>query len=329
MKILVTGAAGFLGSILVPLLIEKGYKVKALDNFYFGIDSLRDVEDDSNLEVIKVDTRKLNPAILSDVSVVVDLAAIGQPDPQGLIDIALYYDINCLAPVRVATLSKLKGVKRYIFASTCSVYGVQKNVVNEESKLNPLDRYAKTKSIVEENVLKLTDNKFSVTVLRFATLYGYSPKMRFDLLLNGMVLSAFQTNKIMILGDGQQKRPIVHVKDVADAILKVVNAEEEKVKGEIYNVGSNAQNFSVYEVAELTRKIFKNCKFEFYGDPDKRSYVVNFDKISDILKFRPKYTPEDGVREIQEALESGKLRPQDNHWVIRWWAKLCKEGKVW
>ena len=326
-KILVTGGAGFLGSVLVPLLLEKGYYVKVLDNFYFKIDSLEPIKNNPNLEVINQDVRTLDPKKLEDIYAVVDLAAISQPDPQGMIDLALYYDINYLAPVRVATLSKLKGVKKYIFASTCSVYGVQEEIVNESSNPNPLDRYAQTKSMVEERVLKLTDDDFSVTILRFATLYGYSPKMRFDLLLNGMALSAYQNNKIMILGDGQQKRPIVHVKDVANAIIKVM--EEEKAKGEVFNIGSNDQNFKVYEVAELIREILGNCELEFYGDPDKRSYEVSFDKSLEVLGFKTEYTPRDGVREIFEALESKLVVPQDNHWVVKWWAKLSKEGRVW
>ena len=329
MKVLVTGAAGLLGSVLTPLLLEKGYQVKALDNFYFKIDSLSEVRDNANLEVITEDTRRVTPSILEDVSVVVDLAAIAQPDSKGLIDAALYYDINSLAPIRVATLSKIKGVKRYIFASTCSVYGVQEAVVDEKSKSNPQDKYAETKAIVEENILRLNDSNFHTTILRFATLYGYSPKMRFDLLLNGMTLSAFRDKKIMILGDGQQKRPIVHVRDAARAIVTVIEEGGDKVNGEIFNVGNNDQNYTVKEVAELVGNSVKGCTSEFYGDPDNRSYKVNFDKISRILGFRTKYTPEDGTQEICAALEKGRLTPQDNHWVIKWWEKLSREGNLW
>lgn len=329
MKILVTGAAGLLGSVLVPLLLERCYEVKALDKFYFKIDSLSDVRNNPRLEIVTADTRSFNPAVLDGISAVVDLAAIGQPDPNGLIDLALYYDINSLASIRVATLSKLRGVKRYIFASTCSVYGVQEEVVDERSQPNPMDRYAETKAMVEDSVLKLSDDAFCTTILRFATIYGYSPKMRFDLLLNGMTLSAFRDNKIMILGDGQQKRPIVHVRDVANAIIKVLEEKKDKVDGQIFNVGSNDQNYSVREVAELVGNSVKGCSFEFYGDPDSRSYRVNFDKISRVLGFRTNYTPQDGAQEICEALASKKLVPQDNHWVIKWWVKLSKEENLW
>jgi len=298
MTVLVTGGAGFIGSVLIRKLLSQGYKVKCLDRFIFGEESLKEIENNKNLEIIKADTRTVNPAILKDVSVVIDLAAIGQPDPKQLIDPTLFYDINYLGPVRVATLSKIKGVERYIFASTCSTYGFQKEIVDETSKLNPIDIYAKTKAQVEKYIFQLSDENFSVTALRFATLYGLSPKMRFDLVANAMTLTLYKHNKIMIGGDGTQVRPIVHVKDVANAIIKVIEAEKEKIAGEVFNVGSNEQNYNMLELAELIGSIKPGYKKEFYGEIDKRSYRVNFDKITKTLNFKVKYTPQDGAREI-------------------------------
>ncbi len=328
MKVLVTGAAGFLGSILTRMLLDKGYEVRALDRFFFPIDSLGSIKNNPNLEVIKADTRTFNPSFLNGVSIVIDLAAISQPDPQVLIDPALYYEINYLAPVRVATLSQLKGVKKYIFPSTCSVYGVQDHIVNETSKVNPIDAYAETKSLVEGPILKLNRADFNVTILRFATLYGFSPKMRYDLLLNGMTLSALQNNKIMILGDGEQRRPIVHVRDAARALIKVIESDESKVKGEVFNIGSNDQNFKVYEVADVIKSNLVGIGSEFYGDPDLRSYQVNFDKAGRLMGYNTEFTPAYAIKEIAAALAEGS-KPVDANWVIRWWVKLSKEEKLW
>jgi len=325
MQVLVTGGAGYIGSVLIRKLLARGYKVKCLDRCIFGKDSLKEVEGNKNLEIIEGDTRSFNPNIFNDVSVVVDLAAIGQPDPQELIDPSLFYDINYVGSVRVATLSKARGVERYIFASTCSVYGFQTKVVDESSKLNPVDIYARTKAQVEKTIFQFLDKDFSVTALRFGTLYGLSPKMRFDLVANTMTLSLFRNNKIMIGGDGTQVRPIVHVKDVADAIIKVIEAEKEKVSGEIFNVGSNEQNYTMLELADLIGSIKPGCKKEFFGEVDKRSYRVNFDKIAKTLGFKPKYTPEKAAKEIYEALESGELVPEERHYTIKWWKQLSEK----
>jgi nucleoside-diphosphate-sugar epimerase len=327
-KVLVTGAGGFLGVNLVSMLLDKGYQVKALDKFYFKIDSLADLKNNPNLEIVRADTRTFDPAILNDVSTVVDLAAIAQPDPQVLIDPALYYGINYLGPVRVATLSQIKGVKRYIFPSTCSVYGVQTSIVNEGSKLNPIDSYAETKAMAEQPLLSLNKDGFTVTIVRFATLYGFSPKMRFDLLLNGMTLSALQNNKIMILGDGEQRRPIVHVKDAARSVIAIIESDVKKVSGEIFNIGSNDQNYKVHEVASLIKEKMPNITFENYGDPDRRSYHVNFDKVNRVLGYHTQYRPADAIKEIDSALKKG-LKPIDNHWVIRYWAQISKEENLW
>lgn len=329
MTILVTGGAGYIGSVLIRDLLSRGYRVRCLDRFVFGKESLREVGKDNNLQIIEADTRTFSPTILEGVSVVVDLAAIGQPDPQQLIDPALFYDVNYLGSVRVATLSKVKGIERYIFASTCSTYGFQKEVVKETSKPNPVDIYARTKVLVEKNIFPLCNGRFTVTALRFATLYGLSPKMRFDLVANTMTLSLFRNNKIMIGGDGKQVRPIVHVQDVANAVIKVIEAEKEKVSGEIFNVGSNEQNYTMLELADLIGSIKPGYEKEFFGEVDKRSYRVNFDKITNTLGFKVEYTPQKGAEEIYGALESGSLVPDPRHYTIKWWEHLSKKEDLW
>lgn len=321
MKILVTGGAGYIGSVLIPQILEKGYQVKCLDKFFFGRGSLKDVE--SKIEIIKDDTRCFNSSILKDVSVVVDLAAISQPDPAGQIDSAKFYDMNYLGPFRVANLSKQLGVERYVFPSTCSTYGSQSEFLDEKSPLNPLEIYAKTKVLAESAVLSLSDEEFSVTGLRLGTVYGLSPKMRFDLVLNGMTLSLFKMGKIMVMRDGRQVRPIVHVKDVARAIMKVIEADEEKTNGEVFNVGANNQNFEIFELAKLIGdSIGISYETEWYGGPDTRSYRVNFDKIGDVLGFKTDHTPKEGVAEIYEGLKDGVVKDSEEAHVIRWYKRL-------
>ena len=329
MTILVTGGAGYIGSVLIRKLLSLGYDVKCLERFFFGKDSLLAIEEEPNLELIEADTRSFSPRVLGGVSTVVDLAAIAQPDPRELIDQALFYDINYLGPARVAILSKMRGVERYIFASTCSTYGFQKKTVDEESELNPVDIYARTKALVEGSILQICDSDFSVTTLRFATLYGLSPKMRFDLVANTMTLSLFKDNKVMVGGDGKQCRPIVHVEDVADAIVRVIETEEENVSGEVFNVGSNEQNYTMLELADLTGSIAPSYRKEFFGEVDNRSYRVDFSKIAKILRFKAEYTPQKSAEEIYKALECGELVPAERHYTIKWWERLSKEEDLW
>jgi len=329
MLVLVTGGAGYLGSVLIKQLLSKGYRVKCLDRFIFGEESLREIEGERTLEIIKDDTRSFDPNILNGVSAVVDLAAIGQPDPQELIDQALFYEMNYVSPVRVAILSKLRGVERYVFASTCSTYGFQKKIVDETSEPNPMDIYARTKLLVEKNISMINDKKFNVTALRFGTLFGLSPKMRFDLVANTMTLSLYRDNKIMMGGDGTQCRPIVHVKDVADSIIKVIEAEKEKVSGEVFNVGTNNQNYTMLELADLIGSIKPGYRKEFFGEVDKRSYRVNFNKITKTLNFTAEYTPQKAAREIYKALESGKLVPDEKHYTIKWWKHISEKQNLW
>jgi len=323
MRVLVTGGAGYIGSTLLRLLLEKGYDVVCLDRFFFGYDSIKDIED--QIRVVKDDVRWFDPSILNGVDAVFDLAALSN-DPTGELDPQKTLDINYKGRVRVAKLAKKHGVKRYVLASSCSVYGFQEGILTEQSGVNPLTTYAKANVLAEKEVLPLADNSFIVTVLRQATVYGFSYRMRFDLAINGMTLSLFKNGKLRIMRDGTQWRPFVHVKDTSRAFIEVMEADSEVVNSQIFNVGSNDQNFQIFDLAKL---VAESCGlpfvYEWYGSPDKRSYKVSFDKIANVLGFKPKFTPKEGAREIFDALKDGKLNGDDPKTItVKWYKHLLE-----
>ena len=323
MQVLVTGGAGYIGSVMIPLLLERGCKVKCLDRFFFGKETLNDIMSNPNLELIKDDIRWFNPKVLKDVDAVADLAALSN-DPSGELDPSKTFDINYLGRVRVAKLSKEYGVKRYILASSCSVYGFREDVTLEEtSPTAPLTTYAKSNLMAEKDVLALSDSSFAVTVLRQATVYGLSPRMRFDLAINGMVLGLFKNKQIPVMRNGDQWRPFVHVKDTSKAFVTVMDSPEEKVNREIFNVGSNEQNYQIRPLAEIVGDAVPvPLKIVWYGSPDKRSYRVSFDKINKVVGFRTDYTPREGALEVYEALESGKVTDSLKTKTVEWYKHL-------
>jgi nucleoside-diphosphate-sugar epimerase len=328
LRVLVTGGAGYIGSVLIGQLLEKGYEVICLDRLVFGDRGIRQYDGMKGFKLIVDDTRTFNPEILRDVDVV-DLAAISQPDPSGLLNRELFHEMNHKGPTRVATLSKKHGVRRYIFTSTCSVYGFQEGLISEECQPNPLEEYAKTKLMTEEELRSLCSNQFCVTVLRLATVYGLSNKMRFDLVVNGMTLSLYKTGVVKVMRPGTQVRPVVHVADVARAIITIMEAEEDEVRGETFNVGSNDQNYQIRDLAKLIgNNASKSYKIEWYGEPDARSYRVDFTKIRKQLGFKTLYTPAEGAREIYRALEDGKIAETPETNVIKWWKLLQDQGKA-
>jgi len=326
MKVLVTGGAGYIGSVLCRMLIEKGFDVICLDRFFFGFDSIEEIRD--KIKIVKEDIRWFNPNILKDIDAVIDMASLSN-DPSGELDPQKTLEINYEGRVRVAKLSKKLGVKRYVLASSCSVYGFQEGILTEESTLNPLTTYAKANALAEKEILSLADKSFKATVLRQATVYGFSYRMRFDLAINGMVLGFYKNGKIPIMRDGKQWRPFVHVKDTSNAFIKVLEAEPELVNGQIFNVGSDEQNFQIFELAKLiAESINMPFNYEWYGSPDNRSYKVSFKKIKEVLNFKPKYTPREGAKEVFEALKDGSLNPDDPRTItVKWYKHLLEMQK--
>jgi len=328
MKCLVTGGAGYIGSVLIHHLLQLGHEVKCLDRFFFGRESLEDVSEHPKLELIQDDIRWFDPDVLKGVEGVFDLAALSN-DPSGELDPAKTYDINFLGRVRVAKLAKEYSVRRYIFASTCSVYGFREGILDESSPTNPLTAYAKSSLMAERDVLALADSGFVVATPRFATNYGLSYRMRFDLAINGMTLKLFNTHKISVMRDGTQWRPFVHVRDCVDALTMIAEGDSSDVNGQIINVGSNEQNYQIYELAKLVGDALSEpYEIEWYGDPDKRSYRVNFDRARDILGFRAKLTPSDAAKEIVDALKKKEVVDSPKTITVKWYKHLLETHKM-
>jgi nucleoside-diphosphate-sugar epimerase len=323
MRVLVTGGAGYIGSTLIRILLEKGYEVTCLDRFFFGTEPIKDIIDE--ITIIKDDVRWFNPEKLEGIDAVFDLASLSN-DPSGDLDPQKTLEINYKGRVRVAQLSKKQGVTRYVLASTCSVYGFKEGMITEESSTNPLTTYAKASVLAEEEILKMTDGSFTTTALRQATVYGLSNRMRFDLAINGMVLGFFKNGKIPIMRDGKQWRPFVHVKDTSNAFVKILESEAELVKSQIFNVGSEEQTVQILNLAKMVAEsVGLPFNYEWYGSPDTRSYRVGFNKIRKKLNFKPQYTIKDGAREVFAALKEGKLNPEDPRTItVKWYKQLLE-----
>jgi nucleoside-diphosphate-sugar epimerase len=306
--VLVTGGAGYIGSVLTEMLMEAGYHVRILDRMFFGRNLIAPLETRNGLEVVRDDVRYVGRGPFEGVDVVMDLAGISN-DPASDLDPEITEQVNHQGVVRMANLAKAAGVARYIYSSSCSIYGAGgSTVLDEESPKAPVSLYARTKIEAEEELARLNGDNFTVTYLRNATVYGLSYRMRFDLVINIMTLYAYKNRRIFVTGGGQQWRPLVHVRDVARAFMTVMEAPREKVSGQAFNVGSNEQNYQIQAIAGMVRDVVPNTSLELVpDDPDKRSYHVSFDKIGRELGFKVEKTPYEGIVEIKQALERGKI----------------------
>ncbi|RFU64589.1 NAD(P)-dependent oxidoreductase [Bacillus sp. V59.32b] len=325
--VLVTGAGGYIGSILVPKLLGRGYAVKAVDRYFFGMDKLSAHE---NLTVIQADTRRMQPDYFAEVDAVIDLVAISN-DPSGELFKDATFATNHVSRVHTATLAKNFGVKRYILPSSCSLYGFQEQdmIVDETSPTNPLSNYAIATEKAEQGVLPLADERFTVTVMRQATVYGYSPRMRFDLAINGMAYGAWENGVIPLMRDGTQWRPFVHVDDTTDVMCLLLDADAKTINRQIFNIGSNNNNYQLGKLAEeITKALPKDITIEWYGDPDHRSYRVNFDKVESALNWKAKWTGADGALEVYRHLEAGTLKKSTQTITLDWYKELIKWHKI-
>ena len=323
-KVLVTGAGGYIGSVLVREFLSDGWEVTALDRFHFGSETLPESD---NLNVVKDDIRTVPGDILQGHYAVIDLAAISN-DPAGELNPAVTTSINHLGRFRIASLAKNAGVERCIFPSSASVYGFREGVLTEESPVNPLTTYASANLNAEADVLSLASDNFIVTVLRQSTVFGSSKRMRFDLAINGMVKGFLENGSIPILKDGTQCRPFVHVKDTVRAMILCLTAEPEKIQGEIFNVGSETNNYQIFDLAQAVASgLDVPFEYTWYGDTDHRSYQLSFEKIRKVLGFEAAYDAAYGAQEVSNAIKTGEVDPDSPKTItVMWYRKLMEDG---
>ncbi len=327
--VLVTGASGYIGSVLVPKLISNSYKVKAIDRFFFGENNLAA---NGNLELIREDSRRLSKAVLGDVDYVIDLVAISN-DPSAELFSKETWEINLESRARTAVMAKEAGVKRYLLPSSASIYGFNNKKVSETDKTNPLTVYAKANEKAEQQILPMASENFVVTVIRQATVFGVSPRMRFDLAVNAMTFFARESGKLPLMRDGKQFRPMVHIEDTTDLMIAMLLFPPEKINGQIFNVGSESNNFQIETLANLIaslvqEKLGKPVEIEWYGETDKRNYILSFDKVERQLGWHAKKTIADGINEILNGLENGTIKKTEQTITLDWYKMLTEKPEL-
>jgi nucleoside-diphosphate-sugar epimerase len=299
MKILVTGTEGYLGSLLPPLLIERGHEVIGVDTGYYKVGWLYNGTE-VTAKTLNKDIRNITAEDLQGIEAIVHMAELSN-DPTGQLSPTITYDINHKGSVRLAKLAKEAGVRRFVYMSSCSVYGVAtEGDVTEESSVNPQTAYAECKTLVERDVKPLADDDFSPTFMRNATAFGASPRMRFDIVLNNLAGLAWTTKEIKMTSDGTPWRPLVHALDICKAIVCTVEAPRDIIHNQIFNVGDTTNNYRVKEIAEIIADTFTGCKLSF-GDSgaDNRSYRVSFEKINTTLPgFKCDWNAQRGAQQL-------------------------------
>jgi nucleoside-diphosphate-sugar epimerase len=319
MHVFIAGGAGYIGSVLVPTLLERGHRVTVLDRLYFG-DALARAQArfGEKLRVVRGDVRAFDRALLTSVDAVVDLSGISN-DPSCELDPDLTRSVNVDGARRLAGIAREQGVRRYVFSSSCSVYGHGDGPgLAEASPRRPVSLYARAKAEVEDFLLEMgrsSRGEIDVCALRLATVFGLSPRMRFDLAINVMTRNAYVSRRIMVDGGGRQWRPFVHVKDASRAFELALTSDASRVAGEVFNVGSDQNNVQILNLAFRVRDVVPGTEVVHAPtDPDLRDYNVSFDKVHRVLAFRAESSVDDGIREVLGALRDGVIDPDDRRW---------------
>jgi nucleoside-diphosphate-sugar epimerase len=332
-RVLLTGHEGYIGSVMGPALVEAGYDVVGLDCGYFRDCTL--VPQRTSVPGVSKDLRDLDPGDLHGVDAVIHLAALSN-DPIGNLNEAWTQEINYQGSLRLAELARAAGVERFLFSSSCIMYGMSEAaVVDERARLDPTTEYARSKVRAERAISELADDSFSPTFLRNGTVYGLSPRMRFDTVFNDLIGSAVATGRVVVHGDGSPWRPVVHVKDLVRAFTAVLEAPRENIHDEAFNTGADALNHRVRELATIAVGAVPGCKLEVLGEPsaDRRTYKADFDKFTRAFPdFEFGWTPGDGAGELRDALVSIGLTQEtfaDSRFTrLKWLRHLLETGQV-
>lgn len=314
MRVLVTGHNGYVGTVLVPMLLKSGHDVVGLDTNLYQAATFGDEAAADAVPAINKDVRDVTHADIDGFDAILHLAGLSN-DPLGDLNPELTYEINHQASVRLAEIGKELGVERYIFSSSCSNYGAGvDDWLTEESAFNPVTPYGRSKVMVEQDVAKLADDNFSPTFLRSSTAYGVSPRLRFDLVINNLTAWAYTTGLVYLKSDGTPWRPVVHIEDMALAFVAALNAPRELIHNEAFNVGRPEENYRIRELAEIVAEVVPNSRVEFAegASADKRNYRVDSSKIARTLpEFKPQWTARKGAQELYEAYQRVGLQLEE------------------
>ena len=314
MKVFVTGVNGYIGAVLAPYLMDRGMEVVGLDTGFYRDGWL--YSDDRHLPrsplTINKDLRAIDEADLAGCQAVVHLAELSN-DPLGQNNPAVTHKINHLGSVAIAEKARRLGIARFVYASSCSVYGAGSgDFLDERAPPNPQTAYAECKVLVERDIGRMADSDFCPVFLRNATAYGPSPRMRFDIVINDLCALAWTTRKIAMISDGSPWRPVAHILDICEAVYRSLIAPAADVHGKIFNVGQNSDNFRVRELAAIVAEEFPGCEVSVGpSGGDNRSYRVRFDRIHrELPGFKCRYTARDGVRQLRQVFERIQLAPE-------------------
>ena len=326
--VLLTGGAGYIGSVLTRRLLGEGYRVTVVDRFFFGRGTLPGAR--AGLACAGKDTRLLEAADFDGVDAVIDLAAISN-DPAGELDPALTWQVNHQARVRCAELARAAGVRRYVLPSSSSVYGQQEGLLSEAAPIAPRTTYAEANAAAERDTLALAGPGFTACAVRQATVFGVSPRMRLDLVVHQMVVQmvvqARLRGSIPVLGDGLQWRPFVHVADVCQAMVLLLRADPDTVSGELFNLGGDHLNHTVRDLAEQVGAAVGVSRVHSYPGLDNRSHQMDFAKIRERLGFVPSRSAADGATETADAISQGDVDVNDPRaMTVQWYQHLLASG---